>query len=288
MSKSLLSYYWRHSLLYKLKFKMISRKSSVERIEKFCYNAINTKYDIPPIYFQLNGMILAKPQADLTDIEKAKKIAKWLRNHIKGGVGLGKSSNSSLRKMIRGEGGACTDLSQVYNNFCVINDIKVKEWGLKIMTANRTILRGHSFNEVYSKEFRKWVLIDVSKSIFFYHTNSKIPLSVFELIQLKKENKEIHYFKFNKKTIVDKQYIDDLYLIPNSFPFLITNYCNKTYDYFLDKLSFLPESLIHGLVYLAGKSYVFEFPKNKEYKMKHPIAKPILTKIHKRHPFEAI
>jgi hypothetical protein len=25
-----------------------------------------------------------KPEADLSDIEKAKKIAKWLRNHIKG------------------------------------------------------------------------------------------------------------------------------------------------------------------------------------------------------------
>jgi hypothetical protein len=37
-------------------------------------------------------MILAKPEADLSDIEKAKKIAKWLRNHIKGGPGLGKLS----------------------------------------------------------------------------------------------------------------------------------------------------------------------------------------------------
>ena len=287
MSKPLLWYFRRHSLLFKIRFRMVSRKSSLDRIENFCYNAINPKYDIPPIYFQLNNMILAKPEADLSDIEKAKKIAKWLRNHIKGGPGLGKSSNKALRKMIRGEGGVCSDMSQVYNNFCVINDLKVKEWGLKIITDNHSILGGHSFNEVYSKEFKKWVIIDVSKSIFFYHNNAKIPLSVFDLIQLKKENKEIHYFEFNKKVTVDKQYIEDIYLIPNSFPFLITNYCNKTYDYFLDKLSFLPESIVHGLIYLTGKSYTFEFP-TKEYKVVSPVTESIRTKSPETYPVNAI
>jgi hypothetical protein len=266
---------------------MVSRRSSLDRIETFCYNTINSKRDIPPIYYQLNSIILAKPLGDLSDLEKAKRIAKWLRNHIKGGPGLGKSSNSALRKMIRGEGGVCSDLSQVYNNFCVINNLKVKEWGLKIITANRKLLGGHSFNEVYSREFEKWVLLDVSKSIFFYHTSSKIPLSVFELIQLKKENKEIHYFEFNKKINVDKQFIEDLYFIPNSFPFLITNYSNKTYDYFLDKLSFLPESIVHVLIYLFGKSYAFEFP-IKESKATIPIAQPLKTALNKEYSVSTI
>lgn len=266
---------------------MVSRKSTVNRIENFCYNTINPKYDIPPIYFQLNSIILPKPKAELSDIKKAKKIAKWLRNHIKGGPGLGKSSNNALRKMLRGEGGVCSDFSQIYNNFCVINDLKVKEWGIKVITTNQAVRGGHSFNEVYSKEFRKWVLIDVSKSIFFYHTNSKIPLSVLELLQLKKENKEIYYYEFNKKIVVDKQYIEDLYLVPNSFPFLITDYCNKTYDYFLDKFSFLPESIIHGLVFLTGKSYHFEFP-TKEYKIVVPFVPPIRTKIIERYTVNSI
>lgn len=287
MSKPLLWYFRRHSLLFKIRFRMVSKRSSVDRIENFCYNTINPKYDIPPIYFQLNRMILTQPKVELSDLEKAKKIAKWLRNHIKGGPGLGKSSNIALRKMIRGEGGVCSDLSQAYNNFCVINDLKVKEWGLKIITKDQTIRGGHSFNEIYSREFQKWVLIDVSKSILFYHTNSKIPLSVVELIQLKKENKELHYFEFNKKIIVDKQYIEDLYLMPNSFPFLITNYSNKTYDYFLDKFSFFPESIIHGLIFLSGKSYVFEFP-TKDYKISYPHAKSLLTKTYERHAVNSI
>lgn len=265
MSKSLNWYLRRHSLLFKIRFRLISKSATPTRIERFCYNKMNKKTDMPAIFFQLNNMILANKNIPLNDFEKAKKIAKWLRNNIKGGPGLGKSSENSLLKMIKGEGGVCSDFSQIYNNFCVINDIKVKEWGLKILSDNPTIYGGHSFNEVYSKEFQKWILIDASKSIFFYHTNSKLPLSVFELIDLKSKNKEIRFFNFNKKFEVDKKRIKNLYLTPNSFPFLITNYCNKTYDYFLNKLGFLPESIIHGFVFLIGKSYVFEFPmKNKK------------------------
>lgn len=166
--------------------------------------------------------------------------------------------------MINGEGGVCSDLSQVYNNFCVINDIKVKEWGLKIISDDPTIKGGHSFNEIYSKEFQKWILIDVSKSICFYNSNPKLPLSVFEYIRLKKDNHTITYAIFNKKMTPDQKRIQALYFNSCSFPFLITHYCNKTYDYFLNKLGFLPESIVHGIVYLTGKSYIFEFPERKE------------------------
>jgi hypothetical protein len=109
---------------------------------------------------------------------------------------------------------------------------------------------------------KKWILMDVAKSICFYHTNPNLPLAVFELIDLKKENKKISYSSFNAQNTIDSKRVDDLYLNSNSFPFLITNYCNKTYDYSLDKLGFLPVSFIHGLLFLAGKSYAFEFPPN--------------------------
>jgi hypothetical protein len=266
---------------------MVSRKSSVDRIENFCYNTVNHKYDIAPIYFQLNRLILAQLTADLSDFEKAKEIAKWLRNNIKRVPVFGKSSNSALRKIIIGKRETRYDFSQVYNNFCVINDLQVKEWGSKILSKNQMIHGGHLFNEVYSREFKKWILIDVSKSIYFYYKSHTIPLSVMELIQLKKQNKEIHFFAFNKKNFVDKQYIEDRYLTRNVFPFLITNYCNKTYEFFLDKLDFLPESIIHGLIYLLGKSYVFEFP-SKEYKTTYQITKPILTKNQDRYTVNVI
>ncbi|WP_413997773.1 hypothetical protein ACMDB5_08200 [Flavobacterium sp. W1B] len=264
MSKPLNWYLRRHSLLYKIRFRMVSKKVSASRIENFCYNSINSKNDIPAIYFDLNPSIFPKINSDTNDFKKAITIAKWLRIQVKGGPGLGKSSGKTLLKMMNGEGGVCSDFSQVYNNFCVINDIKVKEWGLRIISEDPSIYGGHSFNEIYSHELQKWIIIDVAKSIYFYHTDSKLPLSVFELINLKKENKEILFYNFNKKTKPDIKRITNLYLITNSYPFLITNYCNKTYDFFLNKMAAFPESIVHGIVFLVGKSYSFEFPTNKD------------------------
>lgn len=263
MSKPLNWYLRRHSLLYKIRFKLVSKNVPVARIESFSYNSINPKTEIPFIYLELNPSIFPQEKSNPNDFKKALKIAKWLRNQVKGGPGLGKSSDTALLKMINGEGGVCSDFSQVYNNFCVVNDLKVKEWGLKIVSKDTTTSGGHSFNEVYSNELQKWFIIDVAKSIYFYHQDSNVPLSVFELLDLKKENKEIQFFNFNKKITPDHQRIQNLYLISNSFPFLITNYCNKTYDYFLKKMAVFPESFIHGLVFLLGKSYAFEFPENK-------------------------
>ena len=260
MGKSLHWYLRRHPLLYKIRYKLVSKKVAASTIENFCYNTINKKKDIPSLYFEFNQSIFGKNYKNRTDLKKAKKIAKWLKNNIKGGPGLGKSSQNALIKMLAGQGGVCSDLAQVFNNFCVINDLKVKEWGLKIESKDSNLRGGHSFNEVYSSELEKWIAIDVSKSVLFYQTNSKQPLSVIEMIDLKTENQEIYFTNFNKKKQLDEDRVRDLYFTPNSNPFLITHYSNKTYDTFLDTLGFLPESIIHGLIYLTGNSYVYEFP----------------------------
>lgn len=260
MSKSLKWYFRRHPLLYNIRFKLVSKTSSFARTEDICYNTINSKNDIPIVYFELNQSIFTENNEELTDLKKAQKIAKWLKNNIKGGTGLGKSSDSTVRSMINGEGGVCSDFAQVYNNFCVINDLKVKEWGLKILTNNPNTLGGHSFNEIYSKELGKWIIIDVAKCICFYHSDSSLPLSVCDLIKLKNQNEEIKYLKFNNEIPSDPTRIRELYLVAHSFPFLITNYCNKTCDYFLERLDFLPISMIHGILFITGNSYAFEFP----------------------------
>jgi hypothetical protein len=261
MSKSLYWYLRRHPLLYKIRFRLVSKNSSAESIERFCYNDINKKSNIPPLYSEINDSIFTDLIGDLTDYEKAITIAIWLKNNIKGGPGLGKSSTTALSKMINGEGGVCSDFSQIYNNFCVINDLKVKEWGMKNLSNDSTVSGGHSFNEVYSKEFQKWIMIDAAKSIVFHHIDQSIPLSTFEFIQLKKDKKKISYSNFNATVSIDNN-INNIFLTSNSLPFVITNYNNKTYDFFLNKLDFFPESIIHGIVFLMGKSYVFEFPQN--------------------------
>lgn len=260
MHRPLSWYFRRHPLLYKIRFRLVSKDATIDRIENFSYNDINMMCDVPSIYYEMNSLIFAKIDTELTDIEKAKTIAIWLRDNIKGGSGLSKSSEVVLTKMLNGEGGVCSDITQVFNNFCVINSLKVKEWGLKIVNEDETINGGHSFNEVYSTEFQKWILIDVSKSILFYNSNPNIPLSVFELITVKKENKEVSFISFNKNNNIDHKNTNNTYLISKSYPFLITNYYNKTYDYMLENLDFLPIFMIHGLLILAGKSYAYEFP----------------------------
>ena len=43
--------------------------------------------------------------------------------------GLSVPSEEALKIMLAGKGGVCSDMVQIFNNFCVINDIKVREWG---------------------------------------------------------------------------------------------------------------------------------------------------------------
>jgi len=240
----------------------VSKKTSLKTIESFCYNDINEKNNIPKLFFEINSIIFSDESKELTDFEKAKKISTWMRNNIKGGPGLGISSTTALIKMMNGEGGVCSDFSQIFSNFCVINDIKVKEWGLKSLSTKSRICGGHSFNEIYCTEFQKWILIDAAKSILLYHSNINTPLSTLEYIQLKKEKKEIITVCLTKNEIVIDTNANEIYFCSNTAPFVITNYDNKTYDYFLDKLDFFPVSIIHGILILIGKSYVFAFPEN--------------------------
>ena len=260
MSKPLNWYLRRHPLLYKIRFRLVSKNSSLATIENFCYNQLNNKADIPSLFFEVNTLLFANSRKDSTDFEKAVKIAIWLKDNIKGGPGLGKSSTTALSKMLNGEGGVCSDFLQIYNNFCVINDLKVKEWGMKSLSTDSNVAGGHSFNEVYCNEFQKWIMIDVAKSVLFYHTNKDIPLSTLEYIQLKKEGKEITITSIESNDSIDNQNVNNIFLYSNSLPFVISNYNNKNIDFFLDKLGFFPESIIHGLLILIGKGYTFEFP----------------------------
>ena len=260
MSRPLSWYLRRHPLLYKIRYRLVSKKSSLESIENFCYNDFNKKTDIPALFYEVNNLIFANSKKDLNNFEKATTIAFWLKDNVKGGPGLGKSSSTALKKMINGEGGVCSDFSQIYSNFCVINDIKVKEWGMKSLSQDAKVSGGHSFNEVYCPEFQKWIMIDVAKSILFYNSNKDIPLSTLEYIRLKKEGKEIAITTIGAMDPVENNNVENIFLISDSLPFEITNYDNKTIDLLIDKLDFLPESIIHGILILVGKGYCYEFP----------------------------
>src|SRR5690606_729262 len=145
------------------------------------------------------------------------------------------------------------------NNFCVINDIQVREWGTTSAPFNR-VNGGHSFNEVYITEFQKWVLVDASLGMLFYN-EQEIPLSVVEVYQLIRSGQDITYHSFLVDKIIEEVQVNKNYLNTEVTPFLICDYKNKTYDRYLKMgRPYVPVFMIHFWVYLTGKSYHYKFP----------------------------
>ncbi len=253
-TKKRLNKFWnRNPFFYKVRHLLLFRTINIEALSKINYNIYNPIDSIPEIYFEINRRIFKECTQDLNDFDKALKIAIWLRNHIKGGKGLGIDSENALILMLKGGYGVCSDFCQVFNNFCVINDIKVREWGLKNKDAHTG---GHSFNEIYDKALNKWVAIDVSKSIYFVNTLT-IPLSAIEIFQ-ESYKKHIQTIKFNENYIPAKDVINTFYCSDYYIPFVIDEYVNRYYDRFLKKYNSLPIPIIHGFLIMLNKSYVYK------------------------------
>ncbi|MBU2939589.1 hypothetical protein KO494_08545 [Lacinutrix sp. C3R15] len=251
-------FFKRHHFLYITRFKLLSKNASIAAIQNCSYNEFNLEKDIPKDFKKINAIIFkeAKPALDLPLV---KQLSIWLYKHIKGGPGLSAPSDKALQIMLAGKGGVCSDMAQIFNNFCVINRVLVREWGTTRAPFNKEY-GGHSFNEVFIKELNKWVLIDVYGSLLFYDEGS-VPLSVIELYQRVRAKKKILFKSFAKDREVDNANVIKNYLDPNTTPFLICNYSNKTYDSFLGLFRpHIPVFIIHFMVFLLGKSYHYRFP----------------------------
>ncbi len=252
--------YWtfrRHPFLYRSRFKLLSKNSDSDEIEAYTYNDTNNKSDIPQYFFEINKLIFlgGTPEAD---IAKIKCITEWLVINIKGGPGLSVASEDALRMMLSGKGGVCSDMAQVFNNFCVINDILVREWG-STRAPYEEAYGGHSYNEVFIKELEQWVLVDVSYGILFYHQEKL--LSVIELYNQSRSGKPIQYHSFIDSEHANDETVERNFLNPNTVPFLIVGYKNVIYDKFLKRFrALLPVFVIHFMVFISGKSYHYKFP----------------------------
>ena len=222
------------------------------------YNIWNKKEDIPSCFYEVNAQIFkqGKPKSDLVLI---KQLVSWLCEHIRMGPGLSKPSDKALKTMLEGKGGVCSDMAQVFNNFCVINDIQVREWGTTSVPFAHTN-GGHSFNEVYSSKLQKWMLLDASCGLLFYNAQ-ETPLSVLELFQLSRTGQPIYYRSFIADKDIVRGQVFKNYLNDDITPFLICEYRNKVYDAYLRiTRSYMPVFIIHFVVYLLGRSYHYKFP----------------------------
>lgn len=248
----------RHPFLYMTRFRLLSKNSSAAAITACSYNAWNKKEELPKCFSTVNTKIFEHGKPD-SDLELIKQLVSWLYEHTKVGPGLSAPSAKALETMLYGKGGVCSDMAQIFNNFCVINDIQVREWGTTSAPFNREN-GGHSFNEVYIKELQKWLLIDPSWGMLFYN-EQHTPLSVIELYHLVRTGKAVHYHSFIEGKDIDELQVNKNYLNADIAPFLICAYRNKTYDRYLKfARPYLPVFMIHFFVYLSGKSYHYKFP----------------------------
>ena len=248
----------RHPFLYKTRFKLLSKNTTAEEIQDCSYNLHNAKEDIPSVFKEINERIFRDYEGK-SDFDRVKHLSIWLKNSIKGGPGLSEPSDSALEIMLSGRGGVCSDMVQVFNNFCVINDTKVREWGNTRAPFNK-FYGGHSFNEFYCETLDKWILIDVYNSLLFYN-NKKVPLSVIELYDMLRNGYKVDYESFNTEFYIPSDTVFRNFLDPNTIPFLICNYSNKTYDNYLHRFRpQVPVFAIHFILFVMGSSYEYHFP----------------------------
>ncbi|MGY0392937.1 transglutaminase domain-containing protein [Bizionia sp. KMM 8389] len=248
----------RHPFLYLTRFRLLSKNTDRLGIADCVYNTLNAKADIPAIYHQINLEVFpeGRPESDLLSV---KTLVGWLLANSKVGPGLSEPSGAALETLVYGAGGVCSDVAQVFNNFCVINDLQVREWGTTSAPFSREN-GGHSFNEVFVKELGKWVLIDPSWGMLFYNEAAE-PLSVLELYALSRNGQTVDFHSFIVGKRIEKKQVLKNYLNPDVTPFLICEYRNKTYDWYLERARpYLPVFVIHFMVLLSGKSYHYKFP----------------------------
>lgn len=257
--KKLLWTFKRHPFLYIARFKLLSKNSNIADITHFTYNKTNTKKDIPDYFQEVNNEIF-KTEKPKGNLEIVKQVSIWMHANIKGGRGLSEPSEKALKMMINGDGGVCSDMVQVFNNFCIINDIQVREWGVTRAPFNKAF-GGHSFNEIFCEKLDKWILIDVSASILFYSKKNAIPLSVIELYQLLRSGDSVFFKSYNEKHTISKANVENNFFNPDIVPFLICNYSNKTYDLLLKySRPYIPIFVSHFILYVLNKSYYYKFP----------------------------
>ncbi len=248
----------RHPILHKVRWFMVTKGPKKSFFKNESYNSYNKKEDIHPIFFEDNPLTEAEQKQ--STLVKVIKIAEHFNTFFKRGPGLGYSSKESYITMRYKKGGVCSDYAQVFINFCIINDIKVREWGVK--GDPKKTGGGHSFNEFYSEELKKWILIDVHNCVFVINKSSKELLSVAQLVNymsgFNADNLDFEVMVDDRKgselDFLAKYFFDN----ENIF-FLITNYRVKKMDSILKFQKNMPLIVMHMILIILGRYFNYRF-----------------------------
>lgn len=245
----------RHPWLYITRYALISKNGpKVYSDDLALFDQFNDISIIPEFFYKINPQINLQPQAD--ELEKAKQIGQYLRSNTKPGPAIGLSPETTLKKMFNGQGGVCSDFSKMFNLFCLMNDISVKEWGCVDQLYQTQF--GHSFNEIYSTAQQKWIAIDVHKGILF-EDKSRNYLSAMELFLYLRAGNELivkHYSDYRSPKIERLPFVYATYTIP----FLVDNRNFKFIsNCFRKNEKKHPKTLIDSWIILSKKNQKFIF-----------------------------
>ncbi|WP_309640026.1 hypothetical protein [Flavobacterium sp.] len=254
----------RHPFLYFVRYLLLSKNNKETDITNlYCFNDSNHIADVPKLYFEINTQIKLNPTQD--ELEKSLVIGDFLRSTLKGGTGIGLSSEKTLEIMLAGQGGVCSDFSQIFNVFCLINGIRVKEWGIVDCFYNSQF--GHSFNEIYSTKLQKWVAIDIHKAIIFEDVAHNSYFSVVDLFTDLRKGNPLQAKHYSNYVSPDLERTPMVYS-KETIPFLLDNKENAAVDYYYNKFqNTMPIILINIILILLRKNQTFIFVMD-DYKVK--------------------
>lgn len=167
------------------------------------------------------------------------------------------SPQGMLRQIKEGAMANCFHRSILFSTLLSALGFKARLWALEGDNFNAL---AHSITEVYIKDFKKWVFLDVTWG--FYVTQDEVPLSLLELRERLLNNKDTISIKGIGK---EKSQMPDFYVRFMKCVFLRSgnNYAGKyaTRYGFLSIIARyidgLPEGLRRGITYLIGRQDIF-------------------------------
>ncbi len=245
----------RHPILYYVRFLLLSRNLGKENLDEVgIYNRTNDVKDVPKIFFDINSQ-LGITNADNT-LEKARKIANFLQVNSASGPAISLSSGRTLETILQGKGGVCNDFSMIFNVFCLINNIPSKEWNC--VEKFYKVDYGHTFNEIYCEDYKKWVAIDIGKMLYFVDKDDKTPLSALELFTGLRSGTSLNFKCLSQSCPPN---LDRLYSVfsKEAIPYITSNYKAVQTDHYLEKFRLLPLFAIGAITVLLRKHYSFVF-----------------------------
>jgi hypothetical protein len=237
----------------RLRYALIARIGSTELFDEWPQRVRGHRHLVPELY---RSAIRQINLAGADTLEAAKRIARHLSWGHPRGRSLSTHLTAALGAIRRRCGGCCSDYAQVYVALCAAAGLAAREWGL--CDSFTTMRVGHCFNEVFSVEHRKWVMVDPFLTV--HATSGDTPLGVTEIVDKfaagRGDDVQFHLLDEAQRALA-ASLLPYYYVRPDNLYFLTGQYDVFEEDQVLRRFGWLPTSLLHSVLLLAGRYHRF-------------------------------